>query len=378
MTHKQKYLKFIDDLLSGEEGFKLIFSKPRKEIEARSETIEIILDNKVRSAQSVKRTLTQHFTSVIELKDLKLYLDTCINDHYFYCEIFSGLGNAVLLQNNKGTTTFIQKKQTTTIHAKSHNKKKDYAISEDAPFLRELGLSSTQGKVYEQSQKKYRQINKFIEIVQGLLPPSKDLWHIADMGCGKAYLTFALYHYIAEVLDKNVIITGYDIRPELIAQCNDIAQKLGYKNLSFKQANIEETILPPTDLLIALHACDIATDMAIYQGIVSGAHTIVVAPCCHKQIRKQIQLRNGILKHGILLERTAEMVTDAIRSLILEDHGYKSKIFEFINTEHTQKNTMIAAQKIKRNENAAIEIKDIKENYGIHFHYLEKLVEKSY
>ena len=131
-------------------------------------------------------------------------------------------------------------------------------------------------------------------------------------------------------------------------------------------------------MVVPLHACDIPTDMAIHAGIKAHADYIVLAPCCHKQIRKQIELRNGILKHGILLERQAEIITDAIRALVLEDKGYKTQVFEFISTEHPAKNTMIIAKKARANEHAALEIRDIKETYGIRYHYLEKLLEVKY
>jgi SAM-dependent methyltransferase len=378
MSDKDTFLKIIFDLIEENIPLKLIFSKPRSGVEIRSSNIELMFENEIYSYKVLEKSNTQHFTKVINKANINDYIIHAADHLFFYCELLSEKGNGTLLQNTKGTATFIKKKGISTLTSVTHNKSKDYLIPEEAPYLIKLGISSKNGKVHEQSTKKYRQINKYIEIIDGLIDKKTKKLTIADMGSGKAYLTFSLYYYLTEVRQVKAIVTGYELRKDLVDDCNKIASELSFSNLKFEERNIEELTIEKIDMVVSLHACDIATDMAIYAGLNAGAKIIVLAPCCHKQIRKQIELKNGILKHGILLERQAEIVTDAIRALILEDYGYKAKVFEFISSEHTQKNTMIVASKYKQNIHAALEIKDIKETYAIRQHYLEKLIGRRY
>jgi hypothetical protein len=200
------------------------------------------------------------------------------------------------------------------------------------------------------------------------------------MGSGKGYLTFALYDYLTHTLKKDATITGIEMREDLVNKCNQIATNSHYQNLKFEKGTIQETVLPAVDMLIALHACDTATDDAIFKGIKANAKVIICAPCCHKQIRKQMAPENelkSITKHGILLERQAEIVTDSIRALILEAQGYKTKVFEFIATEHTPKNVLIVGTKTNRTETEKQEnlekIAGLKKLFNIKSHYLETL-----
>ncbi len=255
-----------------------------------------------------------------------------------------------------------------------------------ALYLHLLGITDKQGKVLHTSQDKYKQINHYIEILSShisKLAETKPL-HIADMGCGKGYLTFALYDYIKNNLQKNVFITGVENRPDLVAQCNTYSQQSAFTQLQFVENNIAQYDAGLVNVLIALHACDTATDDAIAKGILSQADLIVVAPCCHKQIRRAIEKSNTknnfsyITKHGIMLERTAEMITDSMRALILEYHGYKTKVFEFITDVHTPKNIMIIAEKgtIDKSKQPAIldTLSKAKAEFGIDQHYLEQVI----
>ena len=201
------------------------------------------------------------------------------------------------------------------------------------------------------------------------------------MGAGKGYLTFALYDYLSNKLNRQVVMTGVESRRELVTLSNAIAVKAGFSGLTFIKGTIGETALEKIDVLIALHACDTATDDAIARGITSGASLIVTAPCCHKQIRKKIHVENelkAILKHGILLDRQAEILTDAIRALILEANGYSTKVFEFISTEHTPKNLMIVGKKTSGKkagrEKIFQQIQSVKELFGIKTHHLEYIL----
>jgi len=198
------------------------------------------------------------------------------------------------------------------------------------------------------------------------------------MGSGKGYLTFALYDHLRNNKKVEASMVGIELRPKLVDFCNELAQSTGFEKLQFLAQDIEEYKAEKIDMLIALHACDIATDIAIAKGIKAGASTIVVAPCCHKQIRKEMQCETAlqsVLKHGILEERQAELLTDGIRALLLEAHGYKTKVFEFISTEHTPKNLMITATKAPARPEALEQIAKIKADFGIGYHYLERLLE---
>lgn len=375
MADKDQFLKQIEELNNKNSIFRIIASKPREGCDFRSASFEVYKNEKGDlKIQTVYKSITQHFTKVIERSELLNAVTPCINNEFYYCELFAEEGNAVLLQNQKGTATLIKKRGFTEIAIEGHDRKKMYLVPQDAVFLQKLGISSSKGLVFEHSNKKYKQINKFLEIVDSLLKENTIKLNIADMGSGKAYLSFALYYYLREVKNIDVTLTGYELRQELVDDCNAIAKELNFDGLNFVQANIQDTILEKVDLLVSLHACDIATDMAIKAGLVAKAKYMIFAPCCHKQVRKQMMIKNGITKHGILAERQAEIITDAIRSLIMEDNGYSTKVFEFISSEHTSKNIMITAVKTKKNNNAAIEISDIKESYAIQFHYLEKLM----
>jgi hypothetical protein len=252
------------------------------------------------------------------------------------------------------------------------------------PYLAELGVTDADGNVLKNSGDKFRQINRYVEILAPLLKaiPAERMRRILDMGAGKGYLTFAVADYVANTLKRETEVVGVEFRDELVKLCNDIAGRSQLDHLSFAAGSIENFDSTGADVLIALHACDTATDDAIAKGIEAGSELIVVAPCCHKQIRREMETANHqtdldfVLRHGIFMEREAEMVTDAMRAMILEYYGYSTKVFEFIGTEHTPKNVLIVAQKTKRgrDEGQLRKFKDAKAYFGIRKHYLEDAV----
>ncbi|MDT7808338.1 MAG: hypothetical protein QOJ70_2151 [Acidobacteriota bacterium] len=269
--------------------------------------------------------------------------------------------------------------------AAAHDRRKRRAIEPgDNVYLRALGVTDERGVVRPAMGDKFRQINRFVEVVAGLHASSplagKEALSVVDVGSGKGYLTFAVYDYFNNALGLHATVTGVEACAELVALCNDVARQAGFDRLSFQTGFVREFEMPRTDFLIALHACDTATDDAIYKGIAAGASVIVAAPCCHKEVRAQIKpplALRGVLRHGHLLEREAESVTDSLRALLLESAGYSVKVFEFISTEHTRKNTMIAA--VRRDdagdkETALREYRSLKEFYGIREQRLEKLL----
>jgi SAM-dependent methyltransferase len=257
-------------------------------------------------------------------------------------------------------------------------------------YLRGLGVTDERGLVRPAMGDKFRQINKFVETLADLVGSSalaavgREV-SVADMGSGKGYLTFAVYDYLTNVLGLAAKVTGVEARPELVELCNRVAVEAGFSGLSFVAGHIDDYEPGSVDILIALHACDTATDEALYKGVRAGASLVVAAPCCHKELRPQVcppvPLR-GLLRHGILLEREAESLTDSLRALLLEAAGYRVKVFEFVSTEHTRKNTMIAG--VRRavgsgaaTEDALREFRALKEFYGVAEQRLETLLREA-
>ena len=253
------------------------------------------------------------------------------------------------------------------------------------PYLRALGITGKDGIVRNDAQDKFRQINKMVEIFAPLIQAIKaDKPRIVDMGAGKGYLDFALYDYLTNVANRPAEVVGVEMRDKLVADGNATAAASGFSDLSFVPGTILDYDAAGADAVIALHACDTATDDAIFRGIGVGASLIAVAPCCHKQIRRQMEAGKPaaeldvMLRHGIFLERQAEMVTDTLRALLLELSGYRTKVFEFVSDAHTPKNNLIVAEKDSRagrdREAVLTQIAEVKAMFGIEKHYLEGLL----
>ena len=249
-------------------------------------------------------------------------------------------------------------------------------------YLNLLGITDANGVVIPKMADKFRQINKYLEIIENLIK-NADLPKpatIVDMGSGKGYLTFALYDYLVNQKKMEVKVTGIEQRKELVDFCNTTAHECEFENLKFESNNIQDYNVKKIDILIALHACDTATDDALKKGIAANANLIITAPCCHKQIRQQLkgkEQESPILKYGIFKERQYEMVTDTFRALILEKHQYNTNVFEFISNEHTRKNVMLVGEKSNKKpdgEKLSEKIETLKNDYGIESHYLETIL----
>jgi SAM-dependent methyltransferase len=268
----------------------------------------------------------------------------------------------------------------------SHDKEKKRLIKPSGKqYLTDLKITDVEGNVFKNAQDKYKQINQYIAILSALIKelPAGTIKNVVDMGSGKGYLTFALYDYLQQ-LNAKTKVTGVEFREDLVKLCNEIAKDSNFDQLHFVEGTIEGYKVAQINLLIALHACDTATDDAIYKGIKANAELIVVAPCCHKQIRREMEkhkMKNDLTfltKYGIFLERQAEMVTDGIRALVLEYFGYKTKVFEFISDAHTPKNVLVVGTKskdksAKHKEEIIQKIKEAKAYFGIGYHHLERL-----
>jgi SAM-dependent methyltransferase len=256
-------------------------------------------------------------------------------------------------------------------------------------WLAGLGILDRDGKLRASMADKHRQINHYLEIISHLARECG--WvgatnrpqplHFADMGCGKGYLTFGLWHLFARIWKQPVRVTGVEARSDLVVATNHLAKQIRADGLEFVTGEIATTPLPPVDALIALHACNTATDDAIRRGIALGAKLIVVAPCCHQEVRPQLgkpEPLAAVLRHGIMAERMAEWATDGLRALFLEWAGYRTKLMEFVGSEHTPKNLMIAA--VREGESfgdaaARQRIVDLKSFLSIEHHALDSLLE---
>lgn len=234
----------------------------------------------------------------------------------------------------------------------SHNRKKHYVLEEGipVPFLQDLGVMTQEGKVVHSRFDKFWQINRFLEFIEDILPEldkGRELT-ILDFGCGKSYLTFAMYYYLHELKHYDIRIIGLDLKKDVIRHCNELSRKYGYEKLVFLEGNIADyTGVDKVDMVVTLHACDTATDFALAKAIGWDAKVILSVPCCQHELNRQIknEVLEPVFKYGLIKERMAALVTDALRAEYLEREGYDAQILEFIDMEHTPKNILIRAVK---------------------------------
>lgn len=387
IDHSKNFIDLLSASLADKTFVRLaMMNKRDKTNELNTLTAKIIQIKEGIKLSFVYRYATKDITKNYSFDESLVIVEQLLKTTFLQAELLTLQTNSFLTINKKNIASIRQKassvKQTPLL---THDKEKKRMISlTNNIYLKELGVITADWQIKHNMQDKYRQINKYIEIIDGILKNTKleTSFNVVDMGAGKGYLTFALYDYLYNVLNKTPHIIGVELRKELVADCNHIAQKSSFANLSFKEGTIKDVELPKTEMLIALHACDTATDDAIFRGITANAEIIICAPCCHKQIRKQLNPADDlslITQFGILKERQAELLTDGIRALLLEAYGYKTKVFEFIATEHTPKNVLIVGlkQKIAKIPNTDIlqKIDNIKRIHGIDYHYLETLLE---
>lgn len=337
---------------------------------------------------------TNHVTKNFTINDALIQLQQLLGAEFHNAHMitddwetqlsFSKKGKVLVNKNrNKNSATANSAEVVQPVLA--HNRDKLRYVEQNRPYLRELGITDGNGQIIPAMSRKWKQINKFIEVLSGAIQQTgldkRDELHIADFGSGKAYLTFAVHDYVAANLGVKTQVTGVELRQGLVDLCNQTAQKLSLVGIKFEQGDVQHFAAQDINIMIALHACDTATDYALNMGIRTGAEIIMCSPCCHKQIRPQLKspaLLAPVLQHGIHLGQEAEMLTDGLRALLLEAYGYDTKVFEFISLEHTSKNKMILAQKRKTpRDNSAIlqQIADIKAFYGIKEQCLESLLQ---
>ena len=295
------------------------------------------------------------FHKNLEKEEAAVYIREALENQFRQMELKSALGTAYVLVSKKGKMTVKVKESGKTGARKledlDHNRKKQYLLEEGVPvpFLMDLGVMTPSGQVIRSQYDKFRQINRFLEFIEDILPKldKNKTNRIIDFGCGKSYLTFAMYYYLKEKMGYPVRITGLDLKEDVIETCSNLSRKYGYEEgLDFSCGDIagyegENQV----DMVVTLHACDTATDYAMAKAVRWGAKVILSVPCCQHELNSQIEnsLMAPIFRYGIIKERMAALYTDALRAEILEHMGYRTQILEFIDMEHTPKNLLIRA-----------------------------------
>ena len=309
---------------------------------------------------------TKEFHKNMTKDDVITRISDWMNGTFKQMQLESDTCTASVLVSKKGTMTIKKKphmKGTGKPVNLAHNRKKRYILEEGipVPFLQDLGVMTKEGKIVRTRYDKFRQINRFLEFIEDILPqlPSDREITILDFSCGKSYLTFAMYYYLHVLKKYPIRVIGLDLKKDVIALCNRLSKKFGFENLTFLHGDIAGYEgVDQVDMVVTLHACDTATDYALAKAVKWGAKVILSVPCCQHEINKQIQndLLSPILQYGLLKERMSALLTDGIRGQLLEMSGYRTQILEFIDMEHTPKNIMIRAiRQGKKADGAALE-----------------------
>ncbi|GAA0357571.1 class I SAM-dependent methyltransferase [Bacillus horti] len=296
-------------------------------------------ENKVKHENLLGEESIERVESLLQESYRQAVLQTTDNDYH-------------ILVSKKGKLKIMTKPPTKKSIDRQHNRQKTYILEEGiaVPFLVELGVMTESGKVHNKKYDKYRQINRFLEMIRDILPhlPRNRTVQILDFGCGKSYLTFALYYYLVELEKLDVHITGLDLKEDVIRHCQQLAEQFGYENLQFKVGDIakydEKSAI---DMMVTLHACDTATDAALEKAVRWNAGIILSVPCCQHELLTQIDndILEPMLGHGLIKERFASLATDSIRAKLLSILRYRTQLLEFIDLEHTPKNILIRAIK---------------------------------
>ena len=297
---------------------------------------------------------TKVFHKNYDREQMLAYLEAELSGTFGQLQCQGALMDGVVLVSKKGKMTIKEKHHAVreNVQIQAHNRVKQYILKEGipVPFLTDLGVMTEKGKIITSRYDKFRQINRFLEFIEDILPRlAKDREvTILDFGCGKSYLTFAMYYYLKELKGYDVNIIGLDLKTDVIEKCNGLARKYGYEKLHFYQGDIADYEgVSAVDMVVTLHACDTATDYALAKAVEWGAEVILSVPCCQHEVNKQIrnELLEPVLHYGILKERMSALITDAVRANLLESKGYETQILEFIDMEHTPKNLLIRAVK---------------------------------
>ncbi len=336
---------------------RIVLSNTRDEAQGTKVKIRPVIIRGVLSFQETLYRGTQVFHSNFGKDEMSHRLREYMERLFRQAQVDGRLEDATVLISKKGAVKIKRRRKPDGKAAReqqelSHDRTKQYILQEGTPidFLIELGVQNTDGRIVKAKYDKFRQINRYLEFIEDILDklPADKTLHIVDFGCGKSYLTFALYYYLHNLQQRDIHVTGLDLKKDVIMRCQKLAHELHYHNLEFLQGDISSFQgTEHVDMVVSLHACDKATDYALEKAVKWGAGVILAVPCCQHELNQQISCSKlqPILKYGIIKERMAALITDAIRANLLEENGYETQILEFIDMEHTPKNLMIRAVK---------------------------------
>ena len=377
---KKETVESMVEFFANEQLQQMIFSNPaRKDGILKVRIRPVSLRGKL-LFQAEELVGTQAFHKNLLPEEVCGYVTGLLSGGLRNGEVISGLGSAVVLVSKKGAVTVKIKRAARTEQEENredgpaadvvlaHNRKKRYVLEEGKPveFLVDLGVMTREGKIVRTRYDKFRQINRFLEFIEDILPnldPGRETT-IIDFGCGKSYLTFAMYHYLHCLKGYPVRIIGLDLKKDVITRCNLLAEQYGYEKLRFYHGDIASYEgVDHVDMVVTLHACDTATDYALAKAVRWGARVILSVPCCQHELNRQMknEQMKPVFQYGLIKERMAALYTDALRAQLLEGQGYRTQILEFIDMEHTPKNILIRAVwdgRKKQNEKELQEIMD--------------------
>lgn len=393
-TAQQQFYSLLEDGLKNQSWVKLLLSKYRgAEADLQRLTVRPITLRNEAALSFIYSYKTRDITKNLSPEAGLTAIQQLLSSDFKSAHLFSTTAESQLEFTKKGKASLHTRALAQSTAAPSeHDREKKRFVDINRTYLTALGITDQQHQVIPAMSRKWKQINKFIEVFSQALSSTglaldKPL-NVVDFGSGKGYLTFALHDYLQHTLHNPAQVTGVELREPLVTFCNVTASTLENSGLHFVCGDVKTHAPKQTDVMIALHACDTATDYAIHYGIRANASIIMCSPCCHKQIRPQLHspdLLKPMLQYGVHLGQQAEMVTDSLRALLLEAHGYSTKVFEFISLEHTDKNKMILAVKraypevnpttnATANQAVLAQIDAIKVFYGIKEHCLESLL----
>lgn len=395
LARRERFFDALADSIASQRLVKLVLGKPRQ---PGSDLVRVSARPLLLRGQACLSLVYTHKTRDITknppLADGLAALREMLGREFSHAHLFTSTEELQLLISKRGKVGLTQRRLDEPVAAApagGHDRAKQRALSLDLPFLEDLGVTDAQHRLVPAMARKWKQINKFVEVLshaldEARLVPQAGGVSVVDFGAGKGYLTFATHDHLTRQRGWAARVVGVELRDDLVQLCNAAARRRGLAGLEFVCGDVRSHVPERLDVMIALHACDTATDFALYTGIRAGARIILSSPCCHKQIRPQMQLPaplKGMLQHGIHLGQQAEMVTDSLRALLLDAQGYDAQVFEFVALEHTSKNKMILAVRraddapgeARRRGEALRQIEEIKAFYGLREHCLEQLLQ---
>ncbi|ENV73222.1 hypothetical protein F946_02715 [Acinetobacter johnsonii ANC 3681] len=383
-AQEQQFLQAFQQALESQSFDRMILSQYQGELEQLEKmTFRVVMLQGQPVLSCLYRHKTQDVTKNYSL-DIALETVTALLAQCKQANLLTTEQEWQLKKNKKKAMLTQSKNKTVTkaVEQQGHDRAKQRFVDQDSYFLQPLGITDAKSHIIPSMARKWKQINKFVEIFSGALSHIQlpEQLRVVDFGSGKGYLTFALYDYLLKQ-DLNPFVTGVELSSKMVEFCQEVANKSDFQQLDFFQGDVRTYQPERLDVMIALHACDVATDFAIHTGIRLNAEMIMCAPCCHKELRPQLKaplVLQPMLQFGIHAGQQAEMLTDTIRALLLKAYGYETKVFEFVALEHTSKNKMILATKRKDYQAPDVavlaQIQTMKEMYGIHKHSLELLL----